>query len=127
MVAAIRTGLDLRAEDVVLDLACGNGALSARLFDSCAGLVGVDASEYLIEVAKANFELVPRYTFLLDDAAHYAESEPEPERFSKVLCYGSFSYFSYDDARARARRARHEIREREDGVHRQSAGSRARL
>ena len=99
MVAAIRTGLDLRAEDVVLDLACGNGALSARLFDSCAGLVGVDASEYLIEVAKANFELVPRYTFLLDDAAHYAESEPEPERFSKVLCYGSFSYFSYDDAR----------------------------
>jgi SAM-dependent methyltransferase len=99
MVAAIRSGLDLRPADVVLDLACGNGALSSRLFPACSGLVGVDASEYLIEVAKANFERSPRFTFLLDDAAHYAEAEPEPERFSKVLCYGSFSYFSSDEAR----------------------------
>jgi SAM-dependent methyltransferase len=99
MVSAIRSGLDLRPADVVLDLACGNGALSSRLFPDCSGLVGIDASEYLIEVAKTNFERSPRFTFLLDDAAHYVEAESEPGRFSKVLCYGSFSYFSYDEAR----------------------------
>ncbi len=100
MVDAIQRGLELRADDVVLDLACGNGALSSRLYDSCDSLLGVDESPYLIEVARANFEELPKSRFLLDDAAHYINAEREPERFTKVLCYGSFSFFSRDDAEA---------------------------
>ena len=98
MVDAIIRGLDLQPGDVVLDLASGNGALSSRLYPHCRSLLGVDNSAYLIEVARANFEHPPQYTFLLDDAAHYVAWEPDPTRFTKVLCYGSFSFFSGTDA-----------------------------
>src|SRR5579863_3993990 len=36
IVKAITIGLSLNTADIVLDLACGNGALSSYLFDECA-------------------------------------------------------------------------------------------
>ncbi|MDP9045498.1 MAG: class I SAM-dependent methyltransferase [Pseudomonadota bacterium] len=97
IVAAIRAGLALRPADRVLDLACGNGALSRYFFDDCASLHGVDFSAYLIEVAQRHFERPPRFAFTLGDAAGYVSSEPDPTRFDKVLCYGSFPFFSEAD------------------------------
>ncbi|MHB8140463.1 MAG: class I SAM-dependent methyltransferase [Vulcanimicrobiaceae bacterium] len=99
IVEAVKKTLALTSRDILLDLACGNGALSARLFDSCAGALGVDVSEYLIEIAKQYFSRPPQYDFLYQDVASYVLSETEPQRFSKVLCYASFQYFSPDDAR----------------------------
>ena len=55
IVNAVVTGLSLAPTDVVLDLACGNGALSSYLFDKCAGLVGIDISPYLIEDRSEGF------------------------------------------------------------------------
>jgi cyclopropane fatty-acyl-phospholipid synthase-like methyltransferase len=98
IVQAIRTKLQLRPDDIMLDLACGNGALGSYLIDACAMIHGVDWSEYLIGVANSRFAVSDRTTFLVDDAAHYVENEPDPTRFTKVLCYGSFSYFSEADA-----------------------------
>lgn len=98
IIAAIRNGLQLRADDVVLDLACGNAALASYLFDDCASLTGVDFSEYLVEVAKSRFVIPGKTDFLLDDATHYVENEPEAGRFTKVLCYGSYSFFPEPDA-----------------------------
>ncbi|TAL96075.1 MAG: class I SAM-dependent methyltransferase [Paraburkholderia sp.] len=98
IVMAIRERLSLESHDVVLDLACGNGALSQRLFDACSALTGVDLSDYLIEVANAHFAEAPRFTFVAGGAADYLRDEHVPERFTKVLCYGSFAYFSQDDA-----------------------------
>lgn len=98
IVHAIKGALGMRPDDVLLDLACGNGVLSHLLFDSCAKYLGVDLSEYLISVAKKNFEVLPNYRFAVQGAAEYVRHEPQPERFLKVLCYGSFSYFSTDDA-----------------------------
>lgn len=100
IVEAIRRGLALGPDDVVLDLACGNGALSQRLFESCAGLVGVDLSAYLIEVANRHFARQPDYSFVERGVAEYLEEEPQPERFTKVVCYGSFAYFAHADALA---------------------------
>ena len=98
IVDAIMAGLDLRPEDNCLDIACGNGCLSSYLFPHCQSLFGVDASSYLIEIAQKNFENPPRFQFAVDDAAHFVRTEPAPNRFNKVLCYGSFSYFSDADA-----------------------------
>lgn len=98
IVEAIKSRLRLKNDDILLDLACGNGALSHLLFDSCAELLGVDLSEYLIAVAKENFEVLPHFRFEMQGAKEYVLLEPHPERFSKVLCYGSFSYFSATDA-----------------------------
>lgn len=92
IVAAVVDGLALEPTDVVLDLACGNGALSEYLYSSCSSLTGIDFSEYLISVAKANFERAPRYVYLRDEISHYVNVEAQPERFTKALCYGSFSF-----------------------------------
>lgn len=98
IVDTIRSVLSLKPGDTLLDIACGNGALSRLLFDSCSGYLGVDLSEHLISVAKANFEALPNYQFMQQGAAEYVRAEGRPERFSKVLCYGSFPYFPAADA-----------------------------
>lgn len=93
IVDTIREALRLEPDDALLDIACGNGALSQLLFGSCARYLGVDLSEHLISVAKENFEKSPNYEFLHYGASEYLRWESDPKRFSKVLCYGSFSYF----------------------------------
>jgi cyclopropane fatty-acyl-phospholipid synthase-like methyltransferase len=99
IVLAIRQHLALDGGDVLLDLACGNGALSERLFPFCRALLGVDISEYLVGIASERFQ-TEDHQFVHADAADWAESAPGPERYDKVLCYGSFAYFS-DEAAAR--------------------------
>lgn len=98
IVDAIQAALGLKPHDKLLDLACGNGALSHLFFDSIAEYQGVDFSEHLISVAKKNFEKLPNYRFVTQGAAEYVRQEMHPEKFTKVLCYGSFSYFPADDA-----------------------------
>jgi SAM-dependent methyltransferase len=105
--STILARLDLRPSDTVLDLACGNGALSARLFASCGAYLGSDKSAYLIGIARSRFESPPRRRFAVLGAAEHVRSEPEPERFTKVLCYGSFAYFSQADAATVLRGLRH--------------------
>ena len=97
IVAAVTEGLSLKKDDVVLDIGCGNGALSHYFFDSCCQMFGIDFSEYLISVAKANFEKPPFYLFKEIDAAHYVDWEPETDRFTKALCYGCLPYLSHSD------------------------------
>jgi SAM-dependent methyltransferase len=107
-VAAIRRGLDLQPGDVVLDLGCGNGALSRRVFDGCAGGVGVDFAEGMVATARANFEDPPRVEFVCADVERYIWAASEPERFTKGLCFFAFQYLAPSSARAllRALRAR---------------------
>jgi SAM-dependent methyltransferase len=95
---AVVTGLTLAPTDVVLDLACGNGALSSYLFDKCAGLVGIDISPYLIEIAQKNFARSPNYRFSAEDAVSYLRHERDTSIFTKALIYGAFQYFSKNDA-----------------------------
>ena len=92
IVNAVVTGLELSKEDNLLDLCCGNGALSTLLLKHCKGGVGVDFSECLISVAQKNFTEEPRETYILSDIVDFCEEPRSPEIFTKVLCYGSFAY-----------------------------------
>lgn len=94
LVDHLRELLELRPEDVLLDIGCGNGALSARFFDGCAGYAGVDLSAYLIEIAKEHFERPPGYVFFHGDAAEFTASAERPEAFTKILCCEAFPYLS---------------------------------
>lgn len=93
IINAVRTHVDLNHNDILLDLACGNGALTRLLFNDCAGCVGVDLSEYLIAVAKENFEALPDYAFIHQDAGTYVNEATNAEQFTKVMCYGAFQCF----------------------------------
>lgn len=96
IVAAIVSGLALKPDDVVLDVCCGNGALSEHIFDRCRGGLGVDLSEYLIDIARQNFA-GPDRRFQVGDAVEFLASTDDTERFTKALCYGSFSHFPAAD------------------------------
>lgn len=98
IVEGVRNGLDLASGDVLLDLCCGNGALTNRMFDLCAGGVGVDASQYLIEIAERNFARPPDRLYVVGEVAAFAASTPDNNIFTKALCYGSFKYLSNETA-----------------------------
>ncbi len=100
IVAAIEQNLLFAADgsDCLLDIGCGNGALSQFFFDRIKAFHGVDYSEYLISVAKRDFEKQPDFLFEEADAAKYVAAEADPLRFTKVLIYGCFTYFTDDAA-----------------------------
>jgi SAM-dependent methyltransferase len=98
IVNAITAGLSLTEHDVVLDLACGNGALSSYLFDRCAGLLGVDISPYLIEVAERVFARSPNYRFEVAEVVSFVRDERHSSAFTKVLIYAGFQYFPRADS-----------------------------
>ena len=98
MVDAIIAGLNLGRPDVLLDIGCGNGALTERLFPHCNECLGVDFSEYLISVANARFAS-PRHLFVCKDVLEYLAQEENPLRFNKTVCFAVLSYLS--DANAR--------------------------
>jgi hypothetical protein len=96
IVTAIELGLDLRSDSYLLELACGNAALSQYLLNRCAGYVGVDISECLIDVARARFGNRPLTRFVCDDVCDFLLREDQPEVFTRVLCYAAFQYFTDD-------------------------------
>lgn len=98
IVTAIKYGLGFKTDDVLLELACGNGALSRFLFDSCKAYLGVDISEHLVSVAKKNFEVLPHYQFSVQAATEYVKQEQHAEKFTKMLCYAGFQYLPDRDA-----------------------------
>lgn len=98
IVESILDALQLSPTDQLLDLACGNGALTERLFSSCAGVVGVDWSAYLIEIARERFERPPEYVFIEQEILDYVRAADSPQHFTKALCYASLQFLSTDAA-----------------------------
>ena len=98
IVDAVVAGLELRKEDILLDLCCGNGALSTLLFKHCSGGLGVDFSEYLISIANRYFADSTNQAYILQDVVGFCENPITPQRFSKMVCYGSFPFIEHERA-----------------------------
>ncbi len=105
IINSINKELDLNKHDNLFDLGCGNGALSVLMFKNINTYFGVDFSEYLIEVAKRNFEKAD-FTFLCAEANEFLMGETINEKYTKGLCYGVFSYFEKDSAESILRNIR---------------------
>ncbi|MEL6252968.1 MAG: methyltransferase domain-containing protein [Bacteroidota bacterium] len=86
----IREKLELREEDILLDLCCGNGMLSKKLSPFVKELLGVDFSEPHIEIARQHF-IAPNSMFLRGDATQL--SLVTEKSFDKINLYFSFQYF----------------------------------
>jgi hypothetical protein len=95
IIDAVVTGLELNHNDTLLDLCCGNGALSTLLFKHCKGGLGVDFSEYLISIANKYFAAPPDQTYILQDVVEFCEHPITPGKFSKMVCYGSFPFIEH--------------------------------
>ncbi len=51
----IATNLDLSPHDIVADLGCGNGLITAQIAAKVAQIVGIDISDGMIRTAQANY------------------------------------------------------------------------
>ena len=94
IVRMVREALAFKPQDVLLDMCCGNGALSQYFFPHCASFLGVDYSPPLIAIAQKNFEKAPDFLFTQEDLTAFLQNETSPARFTKALWYGSMAYFS---------------------------------
>ncbi len=100
IVDAVVAGLELTEDDRLLDLCCGNGALTTRIAEQCRGSVGVDFSAALIDVAQRAFA-GPTQAYHLGEVLSWVRTQPSPTEDPTVaLCYGSFSYLPATDGRA---------------------------
>lgn len=97
IIKLISTSLAINQSDTLLDIACGNGHLAHFLFEECLSYKGIDVSEYLIEVALSNFQSSAAISFEANSAGSYVKKEPNPERFTKVNCFGSLQYLTNEE------------------------------
>lgn len=97
IVAEMSSKLELESSDRLLDICCGNGALSHYFFDQCQGGLGVDYSPTLIERAKKYFDESPDTEYMALDALKAVDGRLDLSGFTKGLIYGSINYFSGED------------------------------
>lgn len=95
IIRSVSKGLLFDKTDTLLDIGCGNGALSVLFFDKVKRFVGIDFSEFLISVAKENFERRPDFIFYLGDAFEFVKTCDNKDQITKALCYGAFQYFDF--------------------------------
>jgi len=92
IVAQVKSHLDLCNDDHLLDLGCGNGALSSHFFGDIREYTGVDFSEHLLGVAEEFFHS-DKATYVNDDVGAFVRSRGTCPAYTKVLIYGVMSYF----------------------------------
>jgi cyclopropane fatty-acyl-phospholipid synthase-like methyltransferase len=97
MLADIRAKLNLGADDVLLDLCCGNGVFTQQLALDVKQTLGVDFSTQLITKAKAHFS-APRLEYIRADVKHLGQVTPgKNTRFNKVLMNAALQHFAPQD------------------------------
>jgi trans-aconitate methyltransferase len=73
-----------QAGELIIDLGCGTGHLTAQIAESGAKVVGVDRSPEMIGQARQNF---PKLRFLLADIASFELPEPADAVFSNAALH----------------------------------------
>jgi SAM-dependent methyltransferase len=98
LIAAIKYQLALGWDDVLLDLCCGNGLVTARLSPFCRVVVGVDYSLELIESARERRSL-PNTVYMHRDAANLHPADFPAGLPTKVCMNAGMQYFTEPMAR----------------------------
>lgn len=74
--------IDMTDVSSILDLGCGNGALSKRFADQGLSVTGIDTSENMLAIARSTY---PNITFIQDDATSFCLEHPVDVVFSNAV------------------------------------------
>ena len=74
--------IDASENSTILDLGCGNGALSKTLYDKGYIVKGIDASKELLDIARHNY---PDIEFIQADATNFSLQKPVDVVFSNAV------------------------------------------
>ncbi len=67
--------LNPQESDIILDLGCGDGPLTAQIKKQCASVAGFDASANLIDAARKTYGSVPDLTWHVQDCRYLEASK----------------------------------------------------
>ncbi len=89
--------LNPEASDVILDLGCGDGSLTAKIKERCASVTGLDASENLISAGRQNYDPIENLSFHVQDC-RYLENSPDLHAglYSKVFSNAALHWILRD-------------------------------
>lgn len=93
----IRTKLDIKEDDIVLDLCCGNGMITRRMSQYCREIHGVDYSKILLEEARRD-DSCTNVHYYFGNALNIDKLFTR-SYFDKIYCYAAYQYINYDDGR----------------------------
>ncbi|GAB4029149.1 class I SAM-dependent methyltransferase [Spirosoma jeollabukense] len=82
--ADVLNWLEPQPGERILDLGCGTGELTARLAESGAEIIGLDASASMIAKSRQSF---PKLTFQLGDARDFRTDQPFDAIFSNATLH----------------------------------------
>jgi cyclopropane fatty-acyl-phospholipid synthase-like methyltransferase len=85
--------LDLKDDDVVLDLCCGNGLITSAVAEKCQSIVGVDFSKHLIEIARKYHNHINTKYLNMSVLDITSEDLQMPKTFTKIYMYEGLQYF----------------------------------
>jgi SAM-dependent methyltransferase len=98
-IATISSRLELKPDDVLLDLCCGNGLISKGLAGKCRRVVGVDFSEPLIRIANKAHQQ-PNVSYFWMNVLEFPGTYPTaPRAFTKILVNSGLQYFRRKELR----------------------------
>ena len=95
IVEKVITSLSFSKKDHLLDLGCGNAALSSNFFPLINSYTGVDFSEYLLDIAREFFKPNDHVNYIESDVVSFVENS-ESNIYNKILMYGVMSYLKRD-------------------------------
>lgn len=93
-----KKNLELTKKDYLLDLGCGNGALTNLFKNDVTQILGIDRSEYLISIANSDFSN-QRVSFIEGNLQEIIKEKSFKDIYNKVLLYGVFSFLNDDQAK----------------------------
>ena len=80
--AALIDLIDFKDGIKILDLGCGNGALTEKLYDLGANVTGLDSSDEMLSLARRDY---PYINFRKGDAAHFRTEDKFDVVFSNAV------------------------------------------
>ena len=93
LLGVITEGLKLGQDDVLLDLCCGNGLVTARLSPLCRLIVAVDYSNELIQVAKMT-NSASNITYMSRSVEDLLPGDLPPTGPTKICMNAGLQYFT---------------------------------
>ncbi|MCJ1320241.1 hypothetical protein MMC15_005579 [Xylographa vitiligo] len=110
LTSTVVSWLDPQPDDIILDIGCGDGPLTAEIRERCALVVGVDASANLIEAARHSYGSIPDLTWEVHDCRHLEKSSHfRPGYYTKIFSNAAFHWILRDlDTRQAVLKAAHD-------------------
>lgn len=96
LISDIKKALDVKEDDIVLDMCCGNGVITRVIAGVCNSIVGVDYSEPLIKVAR-KYNNPGNVIYFQKSILDQGLKNLHNRLFTKIYLYEALQHFDEND------------------------------